>query len=361
VEVITVSKASAARRLATAAAVGGGGLGLFGGSLYGLLNAQAKLARRKIGNVKDKPPDPNGVYGVHLDGAPIRLAVMGDSAAAGYGARVPEETFGAFLASGLAELAQRPVTLICVAAVGAQTSALAHQIPRALVEEPEVSVIIIGANDVTHRVRPADSLLALTDAIQTLRAAGNEVVVGTCPDLGTVRPIAPPLRQVARRWSRRLAAAQAIAIIEAGGRAVSLATILGPEFAAPGSEMFGPDQFHPSPTGYRACAAAMLPSVAAAIGIGADEEHYEPQRGERVLSLARAAAIAADSTGTEVSRAEPTASARSRRGRSALLRHRRREAIPPAGEVETELQSPSRGPDAAAVAAVVDTPDLSAR
>ncbi len=334
-----MSKATAARRLATAAAVGGGGLGLFGGSLYGLLNAQAKLARRKIGNVKDKPPDPNGVYGVQLGGEPLRLAVLGDSAAAGYGARVPEDTFGAFLATGLADLAQRPVILTCVAAVGAQTSALATQIPRALPELPEVAVIIVGANDVTHRVSPADSLLALTDAIQTLRATGSEVVVGTCPDLGTVRPIAPPLRQVARRWSRRLAAAQLIAVVEAGGRAVSLATILGAEFASSGSEMFGPDKFHPSPYGYRACAAAMLPTVAAAVGVVPDDEVYEARRDGRVLSLARAAAIAADSTGTEVSRAERDEPSQGRRGRLAMLRHRRRRAIPLAGDVETELST----------------------
>jgi lysophospholipase L1-like esterase len=345
--VVTVSKASAARRLATAAAVGGGGLGLFGGSLYGVLTAQAKLARRKIGNVKDKPPDPNGVYGVHLGGLPLRLAVLGDSCAAGYGAKVPDETLGAFLATGLADLAQRPVILTCVAAVGAQTSALAAQIPRAIPEEPDVSVVIVGANDVTHRVQPTDSLLALTDAIQTLRAAGSEVVVGTCPDLGTVRPIAPPLRYLARRWSRRLAAAQAIAVVEAGGRAVSLATILGPEFAAPGSEMFGPDKFHPSPVGYRACAAAMLPTVAAAAGLVPDDEPFEVRRGERVLSLARAAAIAAESTGTEVSRAERAGGSQSRRGRLAGIRHRRRRAIPPAGEVETELDA--------------DSPDLPAR
>jgi lysophospholipase L1-like esterase len=318
------------------------------------LTAQAKLARRKIGNVKDKPPDPNGVYGVHLGGPPLRMAVLGDSAAAGYGAQVPEDTFGAFLATGLADVTQRPVILTCVASVGAQTSALAHQIPRALAEDPEVCVIIVGVNDVTHRVRPSDSLLGLTDGIQSLRSSGSEVVVGTCPDLGTVRPIAPPLRQVARRWSRRLAAAQAIAVIEAGGRAVSLATILGPEFAAPGSEMFGPDQFHPSPVGYRACAAAMLPSVAAAVSVVLDDDRYEPLRGERVLSLERAAAIAADSTGTEVSRAERAEKSTGRRGRLAMLRHRRRTVIPVAGEVETELGPV--GPEF-----TEEAPDLSAR
>jgi lysophospholipase L1-like esterase len=332
-----VSKAGAARRLAAAAAVGGGGLGLFGGSLYGLLIAQAKLARRKIGNVKDKAPDPDGVYGVDMSGPPLRLVVLGDSAAAGYGARTPDETFGAVLATGLADQAQRPVHLTCLAANGAQTSALQGQIHTALAHQPQVCAIIIGANDVTHKVRPSDSLRYLKSAVSTLRAAGSEVVVGTCPDLGTVRPIPPPLRQVARSWSRRLAAAQAIAVIESGGRAVSLATILGAEFAAQATDLFGPDQFHPSPAGYRACASAMLPSVAAAAGIGPADDRYEPARGEGVLSLARAAALAADSTGTEVAPADPVVGSRAPRGRLALLRHRRRSAIPAPGRVETEL------------------------
>ena len=63
--------------------------------------------------------------------------------------------------------------------------------------------------------------------MRRLRDAGAEVVVGTCPDLGTIEPIAPPLRQVARLWSRRLAAAQTIATVEAGGRTVSLGSVLG--------------------------------------------------------------------------------------------------------------------------------------
>ncbi len=339
-----MSKAAAARRLATAAVVGGGGLGLVGGSLYGVLTAQAKLARRKIGNVKDKPPDPDGVYGVGLPGPALRLAVLGDSAAAGYGAHTPDETFGAFLATGLADVAQRPVVLSSFARVGAQTSALAGQIREALTDQPEVCAIIVGANDVTHRVRPADSLRALGEAVTTLRASGSLVVVGTCPDLGTVRPIAPPLRQVARRWSRRLAAAQAITVIESGGSAVSLATILGSEFAAVASDMFGPDQFHPSPAGYRACASAMLPSVAAAVDVVVDGGRDEPRRGdEGVQSLAQAAALAADSAGTEVSQAEGVGIGRGRRGRLAMLRHRSRQAIPPVVGVETEFDARDTG------------------
>lgn len=347
-----MSKAGAARRLSATTLYVGTGLGLLSGSLYVVLAAQAKLARHRIGNVKDAAPDPSGRYGAELPGPPLRLAVLGDSGAAGYGAAVAAETFGAFLATGLADLAKRPVALECFAAVGAQTTDLEEQISRALSGAPDVCAIIIGTNDVTHRVHPATSVRALRAGVERLRSAEAQVIVGTCPDLGTIRPVAHPLRLVARTWSRRLAAAQAIAVVKGGGLAVSLATILGPEFEAAPMDMFGPDQFHPSPAGYKSCAAAMLPTVAVAAGvIPTDSVEPEPARGEAVLALPKAAAAAAESAGTEVSRAELDGRLRRPRGGWAWLRHRRRHQIPPVGDVESvpsgqppSAQSPSAQP-----------------
>ncbi len=330
-----VSKARAARRLAAAAAYGGGGLGAVGASLYGILRAEAAMARRKIGKAVGEPPNPTGLYGAELAGPAITLAVLGDSSAAGYGASAPEETFGAFLAAGLSELAARPVFLESVAKVGTKTAGLAGQIGAALAALPDVCAVMIGANDVTHRVPASESVRALKEAVETLRAAGSEVVVGTCPDLGTVRPIAQPLRQVARQWSRRLAAAQTIATVEAGGRSVSLGSILGPEFDASPVDLFGPDRFHPSPAGYRSCAQAMLPTVAAAAGVPPDAVDVpEAARGEGVRSLARAAVEAAESPGTEVSRVEAGGTEHGPRGRWALLRHRRRHEAPVVGPID---------------------------
>ena len=330
-----MSRVQAARRLAAAAALGGGGLGAVGASLYGVLRVEASLARRRIGNADDRPPDPSGRYGARLPGPPIRLAVLGDSGAAGYGAGVPEETFGAYLAAGLSDLSARPVVLTAVAFVGARSSDLERQISLALEARPDVCALIIGTNDVTHRVAPSASVRALRIAVETLRGAGAEVVVGTCPDLGTLRQVAQPLRQVARHWSRRLAAAQTIATVEAGGRSVSLGSILGPEFAASPTHLFGPDLFHPSPAGYRSCAQAMLPTVAAAVGVAPDAgDAPEPRRGEGVRSLAAAAAQAAESTGTEVSPAEVAGAELGPRGRWALLRHRRRHEAPVVGAIE---------------------------
>ncbi len=338
-----MTRAHAARKLATAAAFGGGGLGLIGGSLWGLLKVEAKLARLKIGKATTAPPDPTGLYGAQLPGTPIRLAVLGDSGAAGYGAELPAETFGAFLATGLSDLAGRPVYLRSVAVVGAKTADLEKQIPRALAALPDVCAIIIGTNDVTHGVRPSQSVRTLREAVASLRSTGTKVIVGTCPDLGTLRPVAPPLRQVARLWSRRLAAAQTIAIVESDGSSVSLGSILGPEFDAAPSDLFGPDRFHPSPAGYRACAGAMLPTVAAAVGVGVDDT--EPLRGEGVYTLSTAAVEAAEHTGTEVARA-PARGGRATKARGVLLRRRRRHTIPDVGEVDASPGADPVGPDA---------------
>ncbi len=298
---------------------------MLGGGLYGVLRAEAAMARRRIGNATGTPPDATGWYGRTRPGPAIKVALLGDSSAAGYGVETVTETPGAGLASGLAERSGRRVYLRSFAVVGARSSDLAVQVEAALPIEPEVAVILIGANDVTHRVPPKTSVRLLSEAVARLRTAGVEVVVGTCPDLGTIKPIQPPLKQVARSWSRRLAAAQAITVVEAGGRTVSLGSILGPEFHADPAALFGPDQFHPSAEGYASLASVLLPSVLAALGLVPDH-HAQPDivRGERVLPIARAAVKAARTPGTELDGTEVAGSTRGVRGLWVALRHRRR-------------------------------------
>lgn len=337
-----MSKISTVRRAATAVAAGGGGLTFLGGFFYGLLRVEAKIARHRIGDAVHEPLDPGGLYGALQPGHPIRLAILGDSAAAGYGAPTPQETFGAYMATGLSMVAKRPVLLQSEAVVGATSTDVVEQVPLALQMTPDVCVILVGANDITHWVRQSKAIRGLQEVVETLRAGrpgiprtdGPSVVVGTCPDLGTVRPISPPLRQVARRGSRRLAAAQTMVAIKAGATTVSLGSILGPEFAAAPSDMFGPDHYHPSPAGYKSCAAAMLPTVAAAVGIVPDGDTWpEPLRGEGLVGLSRAAATAVASSGTEVS---PDGSRPHRRGRLVRLRRRRRHRIPAVADVPVE-------------------------
>lgn len=232
------------------------------------------------------------------------------------------QTPGALLASGLAAVAERPVVLRNVALSGARSDDLERQVSLLLAQPlgpPDVCVIMIGANDVTHRMPPTESVRLLASAVRRLRTAGAEVVVGTCPDLGTIEPVYQPLRWLARRASRQLAAAQTIVVIEQGGRTVSLGDLLGPEFAANPREMFGVDNFHPSAEGYATAAMAVLPTMCAVLGVWPETDRLEPARRENMLPVAKAAAEAAKEAGTEVTGA---------RAPWALLKHRRRRRLP---------------------------------
>jgi lysophospholipase L1-like esterase len=313
---------SQVRRIATAGAYGAGSLTAVGAALTGLLFGQAMLARRTIPAAQEPPPRCDGRYGTEHDGEPITLAVLGDSTAAGYGADGPRNTPGGLLAAGLAEQLRRPVILHCVAVVGAESRTLEPQVERALEIWPDLAVILIGGNDVTHRRPVGEAVAHLVTAVRALKDAGAEVVVGTCPDLGTIQPIQPPLRWMARRWSRQMAAAQTVAVVEAGGRTVSLGDLIGPAFAAEPDRMFSRDRFHPSGDGYATAAAALLPTVMAALTEEDRSAGSRLGRGEGVRSLADAAIEAVERAGTEVSATQVAGRDRGPAGAWAQLRRR---------------------------------------
>lgn len=339
-----MGKVAAARKLAAAAAYGGGGLGLLGGSVYGVLRAEAGLARRTIGTADGEPPNPTGWYGAGRPGPAVKIALLGDSSAAGYGVDHVEDTTGARIAASVSAAVHRRVYLGSFAVVGAQTRDLDAQLTRALAIEPHVAIIMIGANDVTHGRRPAESVRLLRAAVQRLRKADVEVVVGTCPDLGTIEPLAPPLKQVARKMSRRLAAAQAITVVEAGGRTVSLASILGREFTQLPGLLFGPDRFHPSAAGYSRLASVLVSPTLAALGALPEEERApEAARGEGLLPIAHAAVAAAKTPGTEIEPQESTPGGVPW-GRFVQLRHRRSRTSAP--ESPSDAPSDSESADA---------------
>lgn len=298
-----------ARRAATAAAVGGGGLAAGGVLAWGVMKTEIRLARKAIGPRRSSPPYADGRYRPLSDsaklasGTSLRLAVLGDSAAAGLGCDDRHETPGALLASQLADASGRDVVLSVVAESGAESPWLAAQVERALAVRPDVAIIIIGGNDITHRIPRAVSTAALSAAVTALRDVGALVVVGTCPDLGTIRPLMEPLRSYARIASRRLASAQTVATVEAGGVAVSLGHILGPEFEAMPEHLFSADRFHPSPWGYARVVACLLPSVLSGLGIAAVAETSVVARGTstELVPLWRAASLANNVPGTEVS------------------------------------------------------------
>jgi lysophospholipase L1-like esterase len=273
-----------------------GATGATVGAAYGVLSRQGRQARRNIVIPGWAPFRADGVYlpdGTsrsvasladwpvgNCAGEVVRLAMLGDSLAAGLGADGPEQLPGVVLARGLAIDATRPIMLDTFARCGCTSRRLGQQVDTALIDPPHLAVIMIGANDVTRRVPLWESAKLLGEAVSRLRAAGATVVVGTCPDLGTIRLIPQPLRVLAHSSSLTLARLQRDAVSRAGGHVVPLAQLLVREFRSQPDTLFSRDHYHPSSAGYHAACTVLLPALCSALRDGRSPSTTNPQPGD---------------------------------------------------------------------------------
>lgn len=311
-----------ARRLAVGLALAA--VGTVGASrgAYELLTQQAKIARSVIPKPSSRPYEGDGLYRPGAESAEpwrpgmacdVHMMVFGDSLAAGLGADSAAELPGVLLARGLAEESGWNVRLSIKAIVGATSKGLPGQVEAMQIAQgkPDISVILIGGNDITARNAIGPSARRVGDAVAALREGGSHVVVGTCPDLGTIKPVPQPLRSVLATLSRRLGSAQGVQVRKAGGVAVSLAETLAPEFHRRGESLFSPDRFHPNSAGYELAAGLLLPAVCVSLGVWDEAPDEQPPRdaAEAAASLeaAEQAADAAtpDDTGADVASAAP--------------------------------------------------------
>ena len=271
-----------------------------------VLTQQARIARRVIPKPTSRPYSGDGLYrpgarspepwrpGMTCD---VHMMIFGDSLAAGLGADSPDELPGVLLARGLAEESGWDVRLSIKAIVGATSKGLPGQIEAMQIAhgDPDISVILVGGNDITSRNAIGPSARRVGDAVRALRENGSHVVVGTCPDLSIIKPVPQPLRSVMSGLSRRLAGAQAVQARKAGGIPVSLAETLAPEFHRRGESLFSPDRFHPNSAGYELAAGLLLPAVCVALGVWEDmPEEQLPHDAEEAAASLEAAESAAD-------------------------------------------------------------------
>lgn len=262
----------AGARVLKALVYAAGSLGGLSGAAYGLLTGQSRRARTIIGMPRDLPLNADGRYLPDGTGpfAPFRgdalsFAMLGDSLAAGLGAESPDRLPGVLLAKALADELARPVQLVTHAISGSRTVELEPQVDRALIDPPDLALVIIGGNDVTTKTRIGTSAELLGGQVARLMAAGTTVVVGTCPDLGIILPIPQPLRTIASRYGLSLARAQRRELDRIGARAVSIAALMSPEFLARPHELFSADRFHPNGLGYELAANVLLAPLCDAV------------------------------------------------------------------------------------------------
>jgi lysophospholipase L1-like esterase len=188
----------------------------------------------------------------------LRLAILGDSIAYGTGASSREDTLACRLADDLGSFGT-PTEARVFAWPGARSANLATQVKRALPWRPDVAVIVIGANDLTHFVPPLEAAEALGRAVRTLRGAGAQVVVAPAPDLSVVPHVPYPMRQMVREASAAFREEQVRQVRAADGVAVEEDPTAG-AFDVDVS-LFAADRFHPSSAGYAVIAQALGPHV----------------------------------------------------------------------------------------------------
>jgi lysophospholipase L1-like esterase len=201
----------------------------------------------------------------------LTLALLGDSIGYGQGASRPADTIGSRLAAHLTA-AGIPTDVVVFAVPGARSADLAAQVARASTSPPDVAVIVIGANDLTHFVPPETAAEHLGDAVRALVRLSVRVVVAPAPDLSALPVVPAPLRAVVQAGSTVLRQAQTRAALAEGARVAHVEGRTSAAFASDPT-LFSADRFHPSSAGYALITQTLAPAVLAAA------KELDPRRG----------------------------------------------------------------------------------
>jgi lysophospholipase L1-like esterase len=184
------------------------------------------------------------------DGEPLVLAVLGDSSVAGVGADCAEETLTYGVAVALAE--RYRVRLYSLGASGARLHhVVTEQVPRLAELDPDVVLVCVGTNDITH-VTPVHTvrrqLKLLGPGLGTAAPRAVTLVSGL-PPAETSLAFRWPLREVLGLWARAYTRLYQGELARHGITVIDVATVARRVFRG-NREMFSPDLFHPSSAGY---------------------------------------------------------------------------------------------------------------
>lgn len=196
---------------------------------------------------------------------PVEMTAFGDSAMAGVGVCHVSDSLPVQLAQRVADGAGRAVHVVGYARSGALTrDVLNLQLPLAL-GDTDVSVVLVGTNDVTNRTPPARLARHSGELLDALVGLGAPVVMSGLPEFRAMRALPYPLRGAVHGYGGLMGAAQRHAASQrASVRLVDVTRVVGRQFVHDPS-MMSADAFHPSATGYGRIADALVPTVLAVL------------------------------------------------------------------------------------------------
>lgn len=207
-----------------------------------ILAIQAIKAKQQLGaQLLETEPEE-----LECDG--LTIAFFGDSLAVGLGADKYSDTPGYIVAKRLDARYRN------YAVSGAVSADLNSQIDT-LDVVPDISVIIIGTNDITHGKSMRRGVKYLSDAVTRLKSIGGAVFVVPCIDLDIVSSLNNPLRMILGSISRHYALLQAWDATKAGAHVVDPRPIYK---VFNRKVLFSVDRFHPSSLGYKVIAEHLI-------------------------------------------------------------------------------------------------------
>lgn len=194
----------------------------------------------------------------------VSYLVLGDSTAAGVGADYDQ---GIAMATTRELSRTHEVKMHNVSVSGARIrEVLDDQLPRAASIRPDLVLLSVGANDVTHLTSVRSMRASLREIVQHLRSTNPDVaiVITGSPDMGSPPRVPRLLRGLA---SLRTKQVNRMFVAEAERLHLTFAPIAaetGPLFRRDRS-LFAADRFHPNERGYATWTAVLNRALAAAL------------------------------------------------------------------------------------------------
>jgi lysophospholipase L1-like esterase len=247
-----------------------------------MLAAQAVWVRLSTPRLQEAPAPHRGttVGGGLLPDRPYRLAVLGESTAAGVGVASHDDGLVGNLATEIALRTGRTVAWSVVGRTGATIADVSERLLLELVAAMpagpwHLAVVVVGVNDVLGRTDPDEWTRHLSAVVDDLSGRAQRIAVTGVPPFDQFPALPRSLAHYLAARGRALdRASQQVAATRPRVRWVDTSVTMEPQF-------FSADRFHPSALGYQRWAQVIADIVVATPRATAETE-FEPPRSQSV-------------------------------------------------------------------------------